>query len=59
VGEARAVIKEFLQSSEVSKSDEVWKYLRTSGLGQYVDNFDDPSSEGEEPIRHSATEVNN
>jgi tetratricopeptide (TPR) repeat protein len=59
VEEARVVIREFLQSSEVSKSEEVWKYLRTSGLGQYVDNFDDASSEVKEPIRHSATESNN
>jgi spermidine synthase len=59
VTEARAVIREFLQSSKVSKSEEVWKYLRTSGLGQYVDYVDDPSSEGEKPIRNSATEINN
>jgi tetratricopeptide (TPR) repeat protein len=59
VEEARAVIREFLQSSEVLKSEEVWKYLRTSGLGQYVDNFDDASTEVKELIRHSATEINN
>jgi hypothetical protein len=59
MGKARAVIREFLQSAELSKGEEVWKYLRTSGLGQYVDTIDDASTDEEKPIRHSATEITN
>lgn len=37
--EARATIDEFLKSWDGTKSEEVWKYLRTSGLGRYVDSI--------------------
>jgi len=49
--EARSAIKDFLQSWDGSKQKEVWKYLRTSGLGQYVDRFEDEDlvSNGKEP----------
>lgn len=48
--EARVAIKELLQSEQTPKGEEVWKYLRSSGLGQYIDRFEDASFEGEEPI---------
>ncbi|MCG8449834.1 MAG: fused MFS/spermidine synthase [Pirellulales bacterium] len=43
-GEAEKAIDEFFRSWDGSKRKEVWRYLRTSGLGQYVDRLS-PDSE--------------
>jgi hypothetical protein len=39
IEEAREAIDTFLKEWDGSKREEVWRYLRTSGLGPYVDQI--------------------
>jgi tetratricopeptide (TPR) repeat protein len=56
--EARAAIDEFLETWDGSKRKEVWRYLRTSGLGPYVDRVaprDEPVYDESLPDNPSST----
>jgi tetratricopeptide (TPR) repeat protein len=57
--EARAAIDDFLDTWDGSKRKEVWRYLRTSGLGPYVDRMaprEKPSPEESLPEDRPSTE---
>lgn len=58
IEEVQAEINEFLHTWDGSKREEVWRYLRTSGLGPYVDRLaprDGPAHRESSPESPSTT----